>query len=264
MKTQSNMWKWFRVASAVAMTAFTVGFLSACSQAGGGIDPSYGLNLDTGNGLDNQNGNANNPVNPGGGNPPAGFNYYALYNSVTAVNVKVKQIYVRTLDGRVIEVPNNTPMLDLMKMETTDGVKVRIPGTGQETIVEVILRLHDNGQNQVLFNDGRTCKLKTHGEITLFARNALVLDKGTPYKVHGLFDPLEALSLNCTDSNAHSYKFTTSSDSTIHAACDDTNEENCKLRCALANSRFEISGVEFDDSDPQPTPSPTPLPDDNF
>jgi hypothetical protein len=223
----------------VTTLALTVGFLSACSQNGGSIDPSYGLNL--GAGLE-QNSGGSSPVIV---SPPAGFDYYQLYSSVTAVNVEIKQVFVRTQDGRVLEVPlSSSTILDLMQMGTTQGVSVNLPGTGQETVVEVIVRLKDNGRNEVVFSDGRTCKLKTRGEITLFARNALVLDRGVPYRVHGSFDPLEALTLNCTESNAHVHAATNSNDD--HGSCNNGDEQSCRLRCSLANSRFEISGVEFD------------------
>lgn len=236
--------RWFNSVSLIALMAFFMGFLTACSPASYTTD-GQSVNPNTDN-VQNNNGNGGNTL-------PPGYNYYQLYSGVLQVNVKIKDVLVRTIDGRVISVPGSEgKILDLMKMETTDGVSVRLPS--QETVVEVILRLKGDGNHQINFADGRVCKMRTNGEVTLFARNAIVLDANVPYKVHGSFDPLEALSLNCSNSGAHIFNA-----QSVHAMTgshhhdDDCNDDDggseneCKLKCALANSRFEISGVEFDD-----------------
>jgi hypothetical protein len=161
--------------------------------------------------------------------------YHQIYSSVSQVLVNVRSVYVRTSEGTIIDIPNSAQSLDLLQLsQAPGGVHLLIPGetgTSQPLIVEVGLRLHDEGHNQVTYADGSQCKLKTKKNITLFARNALLLDVGVPYLVHAEFDPLEALDL----------------DGNSHGNCQSHGHDHGK-RCELANTRFEITGVEFDAS----------------
>ncbi|HEX4925285.1 MAG TPA: hypothetical protein VFV50_14420 [Bdellovibrionales bacterium] len=245
MENRQSTWSWMRTAAIFAIATFVLGFSTACSQYGTAGSASAPVSED-GAGQNSSNNNNGNGGTQG---------YHALYNSVTKVEVKLKSVYVRTDSGRVIEIPTTETMLDLKALGSTQGVKVKLPGaagSGQETVVEIILKLKDSSSNLVTFDDGRTCKLKTSHTLTLFTRNPLVLDNGIPYLVHAAFDPLESLYIDCKGGTS-SLRTTEISIATGDHHDDDDNcgsgQTGCHLSCRLACTRLEVTGVEFDASE---------------
>lgn len=247
MENRIYKWSWMRAAAIFSFATFVLGFSTACSQ--------YGTAGSAAAPVVDDGGTDNNSSNNNGNGASGGQGYHALYNSVSKVEVKLKGVYVRTDEGRTIQIPTTETMLDLKAIGSAQGVKVKLPGdvgTGQETIVEIVLKLKDSSDNRVTFDDGRTCKLKTSHTLTLFTRNPLVLDKGIPYLVHADFDPLQSLFIDCKGGTSSLRTTEISIQTGDHHNDDDKcnpGQNGCHLQCRLSCTRLEVTGVEFDASE---------------
>lgn len=178
------------------------------------------------------------------------LNYHALYADVEHTYVTIKDVYLRTADGKVVRVPGDEREIDLQDLQglgkgfNISLAGVQLPDNAASTnVVEIeVPLLRQNARLEIANQDD--CDLKIPHKLNLYAGTApFSVIAGQPYRVGVTFSAIDDVQINdvttttvktCCD---HEFRGCRAKHRHTSSDCESDTSTSVERECRIANRR---------------------------